>query len=227
MPAARPVPTISAVGVANPREQGQAMTSTATARVTACATSRVRSAVSRKVSSAIPITAGTKIADTLSAIRWMCALEDWASSTSRIIPASMVSRPTPSARMVSAPAPLTVPPNTLSSGCLSTGMLSPVSMDSSTADFPVSTTPSTDRLSPGRTSTVSPCTTSAAGISVSLPSRSTVAVLGCRFISSSMAAEVLLLARVSSSLPSRMRVMMMAPLSKYKCPPPDSTLYRL
>ena len=46
---------------------------------------------------------------------------------------------------------------------LSTGRLSPVSMDSSTADSPSSTVPSTGMRSPGRTTTMSPGRTSSTG----------------------------------------------------------------
>ena len=182
------------------------------------------SRVSASVSSATATTAGTKTAETLSATFWIRALEDWASSTSRMMPDSTVWPPTFSARTVRAPAPLTVPPNTLAPGSLLTGMLSPVSMDSSTVDRPDSTSPSADRLSPGWISRVSPSTISDAGITSSSPARITVAVGGWRCISSSMAAEVLLRARVSSSLPSSTRVITTAAPSKYRCPSPVRTL---
>src|SRR5271163_1762233 len=50
--------------------------------------------------------------------------------------ASMVSAPTLSARMIREPVPFTVPPISLSPGCLAAGIDSPVTMDSSTAPAP-------------------------------------------------------------------------------------------
>src|SRR5690554_7613569 len=48
---------------------------------------------------------------------------------------------------------LMLPANTRSPGCLSTGRLSPVIGDWSTADWPASTSPSSPMRSPGRTRT--------------------------------------------------------------------------
>ena len=56
----------------------------------------------------MPMTAGTKYAEIRSAIRWMGALEPWASSTSRMMLDSIVSRPTFVARKVKPPLPLIV-----------------------------------------------------------------------------------------------------------------------
>ena len=56
-----------------------------------------------------------------------------------------------------------VPANTVAPARLSTGMLSPVSSDSSTADSPSVTSPSTGMRSPGRTTTRSPTRTSSTG----------------------------------------------------------------
>ena len=63
------------------------------------------------------------------------------------------------ARKVKEPDLLSVAPITPSPGPFSTGMLSPVSIDSSTAERPSTTTPSTGTLSPGRTRSRSPATT--------------------------------------------------------------------
>ncbi len=68
---------------------------------------------------------------------------------------------------------------TRSPGCFSTGIDSPVSIDSSTAPPPAVITPSTGMRSPGRTITRSPLRTSAIGTSMLLPSRRTRAVDGC------------------------------------------------
>jgi hypothetical protein len=59
-----------------------------------------------------------------------------------------VSRPTFSARIMSAPDWLSVPPLTLSSTDRVTGMDSLVTMDSSIAERPSTTIPSTEMLSP-------------------------------------------------------------------------------
>ena len=56
---------------------------------------------------------------------------------------SIVSAPTLSARITKLPVPLTVPPITRAPGAFSTGMDSPVTMDSSIALVPSSTLPST------------------------------------------------------------------------------------
>ncbi len=56
---------------------------------------------------------------------------------------------------------------TSSPGPFPTGMDSPVSMDSSTAERPSVTTPSTGIFSPGRTITRSPTSTSSTGTSIS------------------------------------------------------------
>ena len=105
---------------------------------------------------------------------------------------------------------MTVPP-----ACFSTGMLSPVSADSSTADAPSSTTPSTGTLSPALTMSTSPGCTSAAGMMCSVPLRSTVAVLGARSMSFVIASEVLPLARASMVLPMVMSVRIVPADSKY------------
>ena len=62
--AATPVPAMMAVGVASPSAHGQAMTSTATARITAPSTPSPASHQPAKVSSASPSTTGTNTAAT-------------------------------------------------------------------------------------------------------------------------------------------------------------------
>ena len=74
-----------------------------------------------------------------------------ASETIRTIWARSVSAPTRSARITKPPVPFTVPPVTRLSGAFATGIGSPVTIDSSTALRPSSTTPSTGTRSPGRT----------------------------------------------------------------------------
>nr|GFC43059.1 copper-transporting ATPase RAN1 [Tanacetum cinerariifolium] len=92
--------------------------------------------------------------------------------------------------------------------------LSPVSMASSSAELPSVIRPSVATFSPGRTTTRSPSCTCSMGTSTSAPSgRTTRAVLACRPMRLRMAAEVWVLARSSSTLPSRIRAMMVAVVS--------------
>ncbi len=90
-----------------------------------------------------------------------------------------------------------VPPTTSSPSRLSTGMGSPVIIDSSTELSPPTTVPSTGTFSPGLIRRISPTTTSSSGTSTSRPSRSTVAVFGRRSMSFLIASEVFPLARAS------------------------------
>ena len=166
-----PVPTMIAVGVANPSEQGHAISSTATAGTKLCATSPVARYQPSAVASAIARTTGTKMPETRSASFWIGALLPWASETMRTIWASTVSVPTLVARIVNAPERLIVAPNTSSPVALPIGMLSPVSMDSSTLDVPWMSAPSTGTFSPGRTRTVSPTATCSIGRSRSARSQ--------------------------------------------------------
>ena len=76
--------------------------------------------------------------------------------TSWTICASRVSEPTRSARMMNDPVPLMVAPMTLLPDAFSTGIDSPVIMDSSIELRPSRTTPSTGTFSPGRTRSLSP-----------------------------------------------------------------------
>ncbi len=124
----------------------------------------------RPASRAMAMTMGTKYPETMSAILAMGALEPWASSTSLMIRARAVSLPTWVALNLITPFLLRLAPMTLSPGCFSTGMLSPVSMDSSTEVRPSMTSPSTGIFSPGFTRRISPTSTSSMGISISLPS---------------------------------------------------------
>ena len=202
-----PVPTMMATGVASPRAQGQEITSTDTPAVRARPTSPpVAISHTTAVPRATAMTAGTKIPATLSARRAMGALEEDASSTRRIIWARVVFSPTRRARKVKEPDLLMEAAATRSPGPFSTGRDSPVRADSSTAERPWVTTPSTGMRPPGRTTTRSSTRTSSTGISTSPPSRSTEAVLGARSISRVMAWPVLPLERVSSHLPRVMRV---------------------
>ena len=156
--AALPIPTISAVGVASPKAQGHAITSTATADCIACCSLPAMSHHASPVTAAIAITAGTNTAATLSATLCTGAFEPCASSTVRIICASSVSFPTCSARNLSSPSTHIVPAYTRSPSRFSTRAASPVIVASFIlAEVRVGVTrPSTGIFSPARTTISSP-----------------------------------------------------------------------
>ena len=112
--APRPVPTMIDIGVANPRAQGQAMISTATALSSPnpIAGGGPNTDHATNATAATSMTAGTNHPDTVSASFWIGARERCASPTMRTIRASKVSLPTRSARMTKLPVVLTVPPVT-------------------------------------------------------------------------------------------------------------------
>ena len=91
-----PVPTTTAVGVARPIAQGQAITRTATVVIMAVLNDRDGSNTNhaQKVRSAIKRTTGTKTPEIWSASLCMAAFEFWASSTSLMIFECSVSFPT-------------------------------------------------------------------------------------------------------------------------------------
>ena len=149
-------------------------------------------------------------------MRWIGARLRCASATMATMRASMVSEPTLSARMTSAPVPLTVPPISRSPGCFATGMDSPVTIDSSTALRPSSTAPSTGTPSPGRTRSRSP-TLHLGERDLLVARRRPVrrrAVFGARLSSARMAPPVCSRARSSSTWPSSTRTVMTAAASK-------------
>ena len=125
-----------------------------------------------------------------------------------------MSLPTLVARNRKAPVLLMVAPITVSPGPLVTGIDSPVTMDSSTDDRPLTTSPSTGTFSPGPTATMSPAMTSSTGMSASTPSRTMRAVRACSPMSFLIASPVPALARASSRRPSRISVMTTPTASK-------------
>ena len=137
----------------------------------------------------------------ISALRAMGALVAAASDTILMICESVVSSPTLVARQRINPDWFTVAALTVSPSALSTGTDSPVSADSLTALFPSMITPSVGMLSPGRTTKISPVTTSSISTSVSTPSLTTFAFLGARCIRLFRASVVFPLERASSILP--------------------------
>ena len=172
--AARPEPTSSAVGVASPSAQGQAMTSTATAAVkAACGVCPVSSHPAR-VAADSARTMGTNTPEIRSARRWTGALPACAAVTIRPIRASVVPSPTAVARTSRTPEVLTVAPVTVCPASTSVGTDSPVSSEASTAERPSTTTPSAATFSPGRTRNRSPAARS------SILMRSSVRVASAR-----------------------------------------------
>ena len=116
--APRPVPTMIAIGVARPRAHGQATMSTATAASTPSPGRWATPAQPSKVIPARANTVGTKTPAMRSASRCTGALEPWAASTRRTMPASAVSAPTAVARTVRTPLRLRVAPVTAVAGAL-------------------------------------------------------------------------------------------------------------
>ncbi len=159
------------------------------------------------------MTTGTNTAATRSTRRSMGALLVWASSTNRMIWESTMSWPTRVALKTRKPRWFKVAPQTSAPGSLGTGMLSPVSMDSSTLLKPSATTPSTGIFSPGRTTTRSPTATSARGTSCSTSPRRTRAVGGARAKRRRSASEARPRVRASSQRPRRMKVMIITAVS--------------
>ncbi len=211
--APRPAPTMIAVGVARPRAQGQAMMRTDTNAVSAKGNEAPNWRQATKVITARRITAGTNTAATRSASLCTGALEPCASRTILTIWARAVSAPTRVARTRRTPSREIVAPATSSPGPLATGMDSPVSIDSSTAARPSSTTPSTGIRSPGRTMTRSPGRTSSTGTFLSSPLRTIQASLGRSARSARIAREVRPFARASRNRPRRIRAMIITALS--------------
>ena len=203
--AARPIPTINAVGVASPSAQGHAITSTATALINATSRPRQYHPITR-VMIAIPITTGTNTAETRSASCCTAALEPCACDTRRMMPASIVALPRAVTLQRNCPLPLMVAAYTDAPAVFATGMLSPVSIASLTEEVPSMTSPSTAMLSPGRTTKCIPGARALRGTSCKPCADSIQAVRGCILTSAVSAAEVRTLAKDSSHLPSRTSV---------------------
>ena len=174
-----PTPTISAVGVARPSAHGHAITSTAVARISASPQSPSASPLPTSVIAATTSTAGTNQAAhgvghalhrRLRSLRGGDLADDAGEqrrlSDGRRLAAQrslFVDRPGEHADRRAA---------------FATGWLSPVSIDSLTADSPLSTRPSTGTLAPARTTKTSPARTCESGTSFTSPSRSRSTVGG-------------------------------------------------
>ena len=136
-------------------------------------------------------------------------------STKVIICARAVSFPTLVALYLMEPFLLILAPIILSPSFFSTGMLSPVSIDSSTDVMPSTTSPSTGIFSPGLTTTMSPTSTSSIEISISLLFLMIIAVLGASPISFLIASEVFPFVTDSKYLPKVISVKITPADSKY------------
>ena len=213
--AALPVPTIIATGVAKPKAHGQETTSTLIAQVKAKVKSAPASIHIISVAAAIPMTIGTNTPATLSATLAIGALELPASSTRRIIFASVVSSPTLVASKRKVPLVLIVAEITSSPARLVTGRLSPVMADWSRYPTPSITLPSTGMLSPGRITTISPFVTSSLLIVISLPLRITCACLGAKSTNLLNASPVFAFDKDSRYLPTLTKATIIAAESKY------------
>ena len=146
---ARPQPTIIATGVARPMAHGQATSRTAMALSTAVPRFEAMSHQPRKVAAATSSTIGTNTPLTRSARRSIGAFWVRASSTTCWRRARTDSVATARTSTTRTPSPLRVPPMTRLPGPCSTGRGSPVNIDSSTADQPSTTSPSSGIVSPG------------------------------------------------------------------------------
>ena len=145
----------------------------------------------------------------------MGARERCAAATICTMRASMVSRPTFSARMTRPPVVLIVPPITLAPRSLVTGIDSPVTIDSSSDERPSITSPSTGTFSPGRTRSRSPTATASSETSSSVPSSlRRRAVFGARSSRARIAPEVCSRARSSSTWPRSTSTVITAAASK-------------
>ena len=214
--AARPVPTMMAVGVARPMAHGQAITTTLMKAVRASVRcgSGPGTNQTTNVAPAMTRTSGTKTSLTRSARRWSGTFVPWARSTRSTIEARTVSRPTRVARITRVPDAFSVAPMTSSPGAFSTGAASPVSINSSTAEAPSTTIPSTGTRSPGRTRSRSPTRTTSSRTSTSCPSCRRRAVRGCSPMRRRIASLVWPLARASSQRPSSTSPTITVELSK-------------
>ena len=212
-----PVPTIIATGVASPSAQGHEITSTAMAQDIANSAPEPTLSQISNVRREMPKTMGTNTPATLSASWAIGALLAPASSTSRIIWANVVSSPTRSARHFKNPLRFMVADTTFSPTYFSTGMLSPVTADSSTPDSPSMTMPSTGIRLPGLTKKISPFCSCSVGISSSLPSSlTTMAMAGVKSISFVIASLVFPLEWFSRNFPTVISVKIIPADSKYK-----------
>ncbi len=182
------------------------------------------------MSSTAPIsTTGTNTLSKRSVKRCVGEICSCASATIFTIRANVLSPASLVTSTTSAPSPLIVPANTLSSGCFSTGIDSPVTGAWLTAELPDTTCPSAGSRCPGLTITRSPRCNSSTGTSVSTLSRCTMAVLGASSASASIALRARSIAMCSSAWPILNRNSSSAPSSHAPkiAAPPAATIIKL
>ncbi len=154
----------------------------------------------------------------------MGALERLASFTICTICDNKVSAPTFSASIKKDLFPLMVPATTASPFFLSTGIGSPVNIDSSIVLSPSVIFPSTGILSPGFTRNKSPFLIASIAMTLSVPFSTKMASVGANFNNSLMAPLVRLWALASNNCPNKTSVKITVVASKYKCTVPISVL---
>jgi hypothetical protein len=143
------------------------------------------------------------------------------------MPARAVRSPVPVTSTRRDPEPFTVPATTSESVSFSTGLDSPVSMDSFTALRPSRTTPSAGIDAPGRTSTNSPSRSSETGTSSVPPSVTRTAMSGRSFANSLSAPWACPMERISIQCPRTMIVTRVASSHHRGCPPQPKVTARL
>ena len=214
-----PVPTIIAVGVASPNEQGQAIIRTDIKIVntnsngfwlTDTTLYFIKNHQSKAAKIAIKITVGTNTNETLSASLAIGAFVICASSTSFAILDIRVSPSVAFTTTFNAPSLFILPLYTLSFSAFSTGILSPVIIDSSIVECPSTITPSTGIFSPGFIKTVSPFDTSPISISTISPFLMILAFLDWKFTNFFIAAEALPLLNASKYFPNITKAIIIA-----------------
>ena len=218
----RPIPAMTAVGVASPIAQGQATTSTAIALATA--RTRRGSAPKRyqaaKVARAIRRIVGTKIAEIRSARRAIAGFDPCARSTAATMRASAVLLPTDTARMTIGASRSSVPARMRAPVSRRTGIDSPLIADSSSEAPPRTMIPSTGILSPGRTRMRSPAITRASStrsVRVASGCGTSSTIDGRKFKSARTAPVVASRARDSIHRPSETKPMISAAASHVAC----------
>ena len=214
-----PVPTIIAVGVASPNEQGHAIISIDIKIVntnsngfwfTDTTLYFIKNHQSKAAKMAMKITVGTNIKETLSASLAIGAFVICASSTSFAIFDISVSPSVAFTVTFNAPSLFILPLYTLSFSDFSTGILSPVIIASSIVECPSIITPSTGIFSPGFIKTVSPFDTSSIPISIISPFLIILAFLAWKFTNFFIAAEALPLLKVSKYFPNITKAIIIA-----------------
>ena len=176
---AAPIAATTVTGTEIASAHGEAATSTTRARSTQVSGSP-NSAPTTAMSTAAIITPGTNGLAMRSARRCPAPLRDCSASTMDTMRARELSAAAEVTVTSRAAVPLMDPANTSLPGPASTGTDSPVMAEVSRLVCPEVMVPSVARRSPGRTTSVSPTTSSAGSTVCSTPSRSTRAWSGTR-----------------------------------------------